>query len=81
MVNNKNIKHAANPKEGGNEETVESESLQKKKKERQRKRTKGISFWYRRENIVRWLKREGGQGQGQRSRSGRSKYMKYAPGR
>jgi len=31
MVNNKNIKHAANPKEGGNEETVESEGLQTKK--------------------------------------------------
>jgi len=32
MVNNKNIKHAANPKEGGNEETVESEGLQTKGK-------------------------------------------------
>jgi len=32
MVNNKNIKHAANPKGRGNEETVESGSLQKKRK-------------------------------------------------
>jgi len=30
MVNNKNIKHAANPKGRGNEETVESGGLQKK---------------------------------------------------
>ena len=30
MVNNKNIKHVANPKEGGNEDTVKSEGLQKK---------------------------------------------------
>ena len=56
MVNNKNIKHVANPKEGGNEDTVKSEGLQKKKREM--KRTKGISFWYQWGNIVRSVKKE-----------------------
>ena len=57
MVNNKNIKHVANPKEGGNEETVESEGLQKKNMGGM-KRTKGISFWYRWGNIVGSVKKE-----------------------
>jgi len=55
--NNKNIKHAANPKEGGNEDTVESE-LQN---ERNSKRTNGISFWYGQGNMVRSVKRGAAQ--------------------
>ena len=41
MVNNKNIKHAANPKGRGNEETVESGGLQKKKKRKEKERNEG----------------------------------------
>lgn len=67
--NNKNIKHAANPKEGGNEDTVESE-LQN---ERNSKRTNGISFWYGQGNMVRSV--GGAADQAER------KHLEYVPGK
>ncbi len=71
-LNNKNIKHTANPKEGGNEDTVESE-LQN---ERNSKRRKGDIFLVRTRTYCEVSEKRGGAAD-----QAERKHLEYVPGK